>query len=60
MDSGFPEADARADFARERRRRALSTIASRLRHEPDDVSEMLPFEEVVDALGEYWKPGPCV
>jgi SpoVK/Ycf46/Vps4 family AAA+-type ATPase len=51
MDSGFPEADARADFARERRRRALSTIASRLRHEPDDVSEMLPFEEVVDALG---------
>jgi hypothetical protein len=51
MDSGFPEADARAVFARERRRRALSSIASRLRSEPDDVSVMLPFEEVVAALG---------
>ncbi|HWT26055.1 MAG TPA: hypothetical protein VN213_21290 [Solirubrobacteraceae bacterium] len=52
MDSsGFPEAEASAVFARERRRRALSAIASRLRHEPDDVSVMLPFEEVVGALG---------
>ena len=51
MDSGFPEADARTSFARERRRSALSSIASRLRHEPDDVSAMLPFEEVVAALG---------
>lgn len=51
MDAGFPEADARAVFARERRRRALSSIASRLRNEPDDVSVMLPFEEVVAALG---------
>ena len=51
MSTGFPEADAKADFARERRRQALSSIASRLRHEPDDVSVMLPFEEVVAALG---------
>ena len=51
MDSGFPEADARTSFSRERRRSALSSIASRLRHEPDDVSAMLPFEEVVAALG---------
>jgi hypothetical protein len=42
---------AGADFARERRRRALSLIAARLRSEPDDVSPMLPFEEVVAALG---------
>jgi hypothetical protein len=38
-------------FDRERRRRALSRIAARLRSEPDDVSAMLPFEEVVAALG---------
>jgi hypothetical protein len=42
---------AEGDFARERRRRALSMIAARLRSEPDDVSPMLPFEEVVAALG---------
>jgi hypothetical protein len=51
MDSGIPEAEASAVFSRERRRRALSAIASRLRHEPDDVGVMLPFEEVVGALG---------
>jgi hypothetical protein len=51
MSSGFPDADARSDFDRERRRRALASIASRLRFEPDDVSHMLPFEEVVGALG---------
>jgi hypothetical protein len=43
--------DAKADFARERRRRALARIVARLRSEPDDVSYMLPFEEVVAALG---------
>ena len=51
MDSGFPRSDARSDFARQRRRRALASIVSRLRMEPDDVSAMLPFEEVVAALG---------
>lgn len=51
MSTGFPDADARNDFDRERRRRALSSIAARLRLEPDDVSIMLPFEEVVEALG---------
>jgi hypothetical protein len=49
--TGLPSEDARGDFTRERRRRALSSIAARLRHEPDDVSAMLPFEEVVAALG---------
>src|SRR3712207_6452155 len=50
-DTGLPQQDAQADFARERRNRALSKIVSRLRSEPDDVSAMLPFEEVVAALG---------
>src|SRR3954471_13503933 len=51
MKTGSPLEDARGDFARERRRRALTNIVSRLRSEPDDVSAMLPFEEVVAALG---------
>jgi hypothetical protein len=50
-DTGLPQQDAQSDFARERRRRAFSKIASRLRFEPDDVGVMLPFEEVVAALG---------
>ena len=50
-DTGLPREDARTDFSRERRRRALAKIAQRLRAEPDDVSLMLPFEEVVAALG---------
>jgi hypothetical protein len=56
-DNGVVMADrpplmaAEAGFDRERRRRALSSIAARLRSEPDDVSVMLPFEEVVAALG---------
>ena len=49
--TGLPQQDAQSDFARERRARALRKIASRLRFEPDDVSLMLPFEEVVAALG---------
>jgi hypothetical protein len=47
----MPQEDAKSVYARERRRRALANIASRLRSEPDDVSVMLPFEEVVQALG---------
>jgi hypothetical protein len=50
-DTGLPEQDAQSDFARQRRRLALSRIVARLRFEPDDVSAMLPFEEVVAALG---------
>jgi len=41
-----------SDFDRERRRQALARIAARLRREPDDVNEMLPFDEVVAALGQ--------
>ncbi|GLY68300.1 ParB N-terminal domain-containing protein [Amycolatopsis taiwanensis] len=50
-DSGFPRVDAEHDFLRVRRRQVLSRLANRLRREPDDVNIMLPFAEVVDALG---------
>jgi hypothetical protein len=49
--TGLPRETAKADYARQRRRRALASIAAQLRFEPDDVSAMLPFEEVVAALG---------
>jgi len=51
MSTGFPSSDAQSDFARARRARVLSDIARRLRREPGDVGQILPFEEVVDALG---------
>ena len=50
MSTGFPESDAAAAFARERRRQALAKLASRARRR-DDVTLMLPFEDVVAALG---------
>ena len=50
-DTGFPAADAEHDFLRIRRRQVLSRLAAWLRREPDDVSEILPFDEVVAALG---------
>jgi hypothetical protein len=51
-DTGLPRDDAASDFGRMRRRRALSVLAARLRGEPDDVNVILPFEEVVAALGQ--------
>jgi len=50
-DTGFPQSDAQFDFSRARRSRALSRLANRLRGEPGDVMVILPFEEVVEALG---------
>jgi hypothetical protein len=50
-DTGLPSADAQFDFGRARRRRVLSSLAARLRREPGDVNVILPFEEVVAALG---------
>jgi hypothetical protein len=50
-DTGFPAQDARNDFARARRSRVLARLATRLRREPSDVDLILPFEEVVEALG---------
>ena len=50
-DTGLPEQDAQDDFNRVRRRRALARLSARLRREPGDVNVILPFEEVVAALG---------
>jgi hypothetical protein len=51
VSTGFPGSDAQNDFSRARRARVLSDIARRMRREPDDVGLILPFEEVVEALG---------
>ena len=51
LDTGFPASDARDDFSRARRQHALASLAARLRREPGDVDVVLPFEEVVEALG---------
>lgn len=50
-DTGFPVADAENDFLRMRRRQVMSRLAQWLRRSPDDVNIMLPFDEVVTALG---------
>ena len=50
MSTGFPESDAAAAFGRQRRRQTLTKLASRMRRR-DDVTFMLPFEDVVAALG---------
>ncbi len=50
-ETGLPSADAQFDFNRTRRRRALARLSQRLRGEPGDVNHILPFEEVIAALG---------
>jgi hypothetical protein len=42
---------ARDDFERARRHQVMSHLARRLRRDPPDVDVILPFSEVVDALG---------
>jgi len=49
--TGFPRADVENDFLRMRRRQVLARLAHRLRREPDDVNLILPFDEVIAALG---------
>jgi hypothetical protein len=49
--TGLPQADARDDFLRARRRGQLARLLAFLRREPDDVNMMLPYDEVVQALG---------
>jgi hypothetical protein len=51
VSTGSPSQDAQHDYSRARRARLLADVARRLRGEPDDVAMILPFEEVVDALG---------
>ena len=50
-DTGFPSADAQDDFQRARRRQVMSQLARRLSRDSRDVDVILPFDEVVDALG---------
>jgi hypothetical protein len=49
--TGMPGVDAQHDFIRARRRAILARLATRLRLEPDDVEVILPYEEVIHALG---------
>ncbi len=49
--TGLPRVDAESDFLRARRHQALSRLGRWLRREPDDVNLILPFDEVVRALG---------
>ena len=47
----MPQADAQDDFLRARRGAVLSRIAGVLRRQPEDLGAVLPFDEVVAALG---------
>ncbi len=49
--TGLPGLDAQHDFLRARRRATVARLAARLRFEPDDVGVLLPYEEVIEALG---------
>jgi len=51
-DTGFPIQDAKSDFSRARRRGVLARLGRRLRREPGDVNLILPYEEVIEALGK--------
>ncbi|TWS18134.1 chromosome partitioning protein ParB [Tsukamurella asaccharolytica] len=50
-DTGFPDEDARTDFERSRRRANIARLAAWVRGQPGDVNEVLPYDEVVSALG---------
>src|SRR4030081_365635 len=49
--TGVPRVDAQQDFVRARRQATVARLAARLRGEPDDVGVILPYEEVIRALG---------
>jgi hypothetical protein len=49
--TGLHSADAQDDFIRARRRRALARLRARAVRKPGDFDLILPFEEVVAALG---------
>ncbi len=49
--TGLSGLDAQHDFMRARRHAAMARVAARLRGEPDDVGVILPYEEVIAALG---------
>ncbi|MDQ6836198.1 MAG: chromosome partitioning protein ParB [Actinomycetota bacterium] len=60
--TGMPGVDAQHDFLRARRRATMAKMAARLRGEPDDVGQILPYEEVIEALGfvSERRVGPAV
>jgi hypothetical protein len=49
--TGFPEADAGAAFARERRRASVARVAALLRPGREDALAPLPFDDVISMLG---------
>jgi hypothetical protein len=49
--TGLSGLDAQHDFIRARRRATVAKLVARLRGEPDDVGVVLPYEEVIQALG---------
>lgn len=49
--TGMPGVDAQHDFVRARRRASYAKLLARLRWGPDDVNVILPYEEVMQALG---------
>jgi len=51
METGFAAADSRDDYARARRNATLARLAARLRMRSGDLDVLLPFDEVVTALG---------
>ncbi|GAA1455653.1 chromosome partitioning protein ParB [Williamsia maris] len=50
-DTGFPDADAENDFTRLRRQAELARLSAWFTRAPADVNTILPFDEVVAALG---------
>jgi hypothetical protein len=50
-DTGFVAQDAQSDFNRARRRQFAAKLSARLRRVPDDIDAILPYEEVLRALG---------
>lgn len=51
LDTGFPTADAQDDFQRARRRAVTARLVRRIGRGPGDIDVILPFDEVVAALG---------
>jgi hypothetical protein len=50
--TGLPSVDARDDFSRARRRAAWAKAIARLSGRPGDLDLLLPYDEVVAALGQ--------
>jgi hypothetical protein len=49
--TGLPGLDAQHDFQRARRRAIIAGLVARLRGDPDETGVVLPYEEVIAALG---------